>query len=87
MYKYGLEELLIDAIPQRPFLRRILSVFGRKSKRTQEPRGVRLRKALESLGPIYVKFGQVLSTRPESCASRYCSRACLFAKSGTTIFL
>ena len=65
MYKYGLEELLIDAIPQRPFLRRILSVFGRKSKRTQEPRGVRLRKALESLGPIYVKFGQVLSTRPD----------------------
>ncbi|MBS0308571.1 MAG: ubiquinone biosynthesis regulatory protein kinase UbiB [Proteobacteria bacterium] len=27
------------------------------------PRGVRLRKALEDLGPIFVKFGQVLSTR------------------------
>ena len=27
------------------------------------PRGVRLRLALESLGPIFVKFGQVLSTR------------------------
>src|SRR5262245_24331849 len=26
-------------------------------------RGVRLRRALETLGPIYVKFGQVLSTR------------------------
>jgi ubiquinone biosynthesis protein len=64
MYKYGLEELLIDAIPQRPFLRRLLGFFGRKSK-YQEPRGVRLRKALESLGPIYVKFGQVLSTRPD----------------------
>ena len=64
MYKHGLEELLINAIPQRPFLRRILSVFSRKSK-YQEPRGVRLRKALESLGPIYVKFGQVLSTRPD----------------------
>ncbi|WP_432786255.1 putative protein kinase UbiB [Oligella sp. MSHR50489EDL] len=64
MYKYGLEELLIDAIPQRPFLRRIISFFGRKSK-YKEPRGVRLRLALESLGPIYVKFGQVLSTRPD----------------------
>lgn len=64
MYKYGLEELLIDAIPQRPFLRRIISLFARQSK-YQEPRGVRLRKALESLGPIYVKFGQVLSTRPD----------------------
>ena len=28
-----------------------------------EPRGVRLRRALEALGPIFVKFGQVLSTR------------------------
>lgn len=27
------------------------------------PPGVRLRLALESLGPIFVKFGQVLSTR------------------------
>ncbi|MGD2141671.1 MAG: ubiquinone biosynthesis regulatory protein kinase UbiB [Burkholderiales bacterium] len=29
----------------------------------KQPRGVRLRLALESLGPIFVKFGQVLSTR------------------------
>jgi len=29
----------------------------------REPRGVRLRRALEALGPIFVKFGQVLSTR------------------------
>jgi ubiquinone biosynthesis protein len=28
-----------------------------------EPRAVRLRQALEALGPIFVKFGQVLSTR------------------------
>jgi ubiquinone biosynthesis protein len=28
-----------------------------------EPRGVRLRRALEELGPIFVKFGQMLSTR------------------------
>ena len=27
------------------------------------PRGQRLREALERLGPIFVKFGQVLSTR------------------------
>ena len=29
----------------------------------KEPRGVRLRLALESLGPVFIKFGQVLSTR------------------------
>ena len=34
--------------------------FGR---RLNAPRGERLRKALEHLGPIFVKFGQVLSTR------------------------
>ena len=29
------------------------------------PRGQRLREALEELGPVFVKFGQVLSTRPD----------------------
>ena len=28
-------------------------------------RGARLRLALEALGPIFVKFGQILSTRPD----------------------
>ncbi|MDR2220756.1 MAG: ubiquinone biosynthesis regulatory protein kinase UbiB [Methylobacillus sp.] len=31
--------------------------------RSSLPRGVRLRRALETLGPIFVKFGQMLSTR------------------------
>ena len=31
--------------------------------RSGQPRGVRLRLALEKLGPIFVKFGQMLSTR------------------------
>ncbi|OIQ79981.1 putative protein kinase UbiB [mine drainage metagenome] len=32
-------------------------------RRFTEPRGVRLRQALEQLGPIFIKFGQMLSTR------------------------
>ena len=32
-------------------------------RRLAEPRAVRLRRALEALGPIFVKFGQILSTR------------------------
>ena len=32
-------------------------------RRFEQPRGMRLRLALERLGPIFVKFGQVLSTR------------------------
>ena len=31
----------------------------------QRPRGERLRLALESLGPVFVKFGQLLSVRPD----------------------
>jgi ubiquinone biosynthesis protein len=33
--------------------------------RKRVPRGERLRLALEELGPIFVKFGQMLSTRPD----------------------
>src|SRR6185295_13000366 len=32
-------------------------------RRLHQPRAVRLRLALEKLGPIFVKFGQLLSTR------------------------
>lgn len=37
-----------------------------------EPRGVRLRKAFEELGPIFVKFGQLLSTRPDLIPADIC---------------
>jgi len=59
--RYGLDELFLNSF-QKPWLRalaRLLSI-GRK---LDSPRGVRLREALERLGPIFVKFGQVLSTR------------------------
>ena len=59
--RHGLDELVLSSF-ERPGLRlltRIVSI-GRNLRR---PRGERLRLALESLGPIFVKFGQVLSTR------------------------
>jgi ubiquinone biosynthesis protein len=59
--RYGLDELVLNSF-QRPWLSstaRVLS-FGRD---LSAPRGQRLRQALEHLGPIFVKFGQVLSTR------------------------
>src|SRR4051812_4994412 len=37
--------------------------FAFRWRHLDSPRGVRLRQALETLGPIFVKFGQVLSTR------------------------
>ena len=59
--RYGLDELVLSSF-QRPTLRlltRIVSI----GRNLNAPRGQRLREALERLGPIFVKFGQVLSTR------------------------
>ena len=39
--------------------------LGGKPARDPRPRGERLRMALEELGPVFVKFGQALSTRPD----------------------
>ncbi|HET8883785.1 MAG TPA: 2-polyprenylphenol 6-hydroxylase, partial [Solimonas sp.] len=38
---------------------------GRKPANDPRPRGERLRLALEELGPVFIKFGQALSTRPD----------------------
>ncbi len=59
--RYGLDELVLNSF-QKPWLKviaRIVSV----GRNLSAPRGQRLREALERLGPIFVKFGQVLSTR------------------------
>jgi ubiquinone biosynthesis protein len=64
--RYGLDELVLSSF-QKPWIRvlaRILSL-GRDLR---APRAVRLREALERLGPIFVKFGQVLSTRRDLLA-------------------
>ncbi len=61
-YRFGLDEFFapIDA-PIGAAARAFARVFA--FRRLSEPRAVRLRRALETLGPIFVKFGQVLSTR------------------------
>ena len=38
---------------------------GKPHDARRAPRGVRIRRALETLGPIFVKFGQILSARPD----------------------
>ncbi|MGB5452961.1 MAG: ubiquinone biosynthesis regulatory protein kinase UbiB [Sedimenticolaceae bacterium] len=59
--RHGLDEIVLAAHLFRPIrFFRFLSPFYWGSK---PPRGVRIRRALEDLGPIYVKFGQILSTR------------------------
>ncbi|MFO1304180.1 MAG: ubiquinone biosynthesis regulatory protein kinase UbiB [Burkholderiales bacterium] len=59
--RYGLDDILLSHERVRflrPWSRRVL--FWRD---LSTPRAVRLRLALEGLGPIFVKFGQMLSTR------------------------
>ncbi len=59
--RFGLEEFFLGHERVRP-LRWLVraTLFWRP---LAEPRGMRLRHALEALGPIFVKFGQMLSTR------------------------
>ncbi|MEY4099167.1 MAG: hypothetical protein RL300_338, partial [Pseudomonadota bacterium] len=61
MLRNGLDELALSSF-KKPWLLRLarLLTIGRK---LDAPRGQRIRQTLESLGPIFVKFGQVLSTR------------------------
>jgi len=60
-FVFGLDEIAGDSL-RVPILRRLAPVF-RLGRDFKTPRGVRLRSALEALGPIFVKFGQMLSTR------------------------
>ena len=59
--RYRLDELVLSSF-SHPLAVRLLWLVRLGSK-PKMARGLRLRLALESLGPIFVKFGQVLSTR------------------------
>jgi ubiquinone biosynthesis protein len=64
LLKHGLDELITATHLFRPvaWLRRIPGLGIRDAARDL-PMGVRIRDALVELGPIFVKFGQALSTR------------------------
>ncbi len=57
--RHGVDEFLILGSRRLRWLHPIARLGGRYAT----PRGERLRLTLEALGPIFVKFGQVLSTR------------------------
>ena len=59
--RFGLDRMILDADSSGRLARIWQVLFFWRT--FPEPRAVRLRKALESLGPIFVKFGQMLSTR------------------------
>jgi ubiquinone biosynthesis protein len=59
--RYGLDQLVLSSF-QKPWLT-VVARIASLGRNLSAPRGQRLREALEALGPIFVKFGQVLSTR------------------------
>ena len=61
LVKYGLDDFIRETHLLRP-LRFFFYVLPRR-RDTSAPLGERIRLALEELGPIFVKFGQALSTR------------------------
>ncbi|UDY82809.1 ubiquinone biosynthesis regulatory protein kinase UbiB [Vibrio diabolicus] len=61
--EYGLDELLPDhQLTKAPLLLR-KSLFWIKNKHPEKSLGERLRLALQELGPVWIKFGQMMSTR------------------------
>ncbi len=61
LVKYGLDDVIAATHFLRP-LRFLFYIFPRRRDRSA-PLGERIRLALEELGPIFVKFGQAISTR------------------------
>jgi ubiquinone biosynthesis protein len=60
VWRYRLDEIAVASLSSPALVRIVSWTTGRGPR---ESRAVRLRRALEDLGPIFVKFGQVLSTR------------------------
>ena len=63
LLQYGLDELIPQA--RRPWWLAPLrtALFWLRNRHPEQSPGMRLRLALQSLGPVWVKFGQMLSTR------------------------
>jgi ubiquinone biosynthesis protein len=59
--RYGLDEIAVDSLKATRSAKVLRRIFFWRT--LHESRGVRLRRALEDLGPIFIKFGQVMSTR------------------------
>lgn len=74
--RHGLDDLILATHLFRPihYIRFVLPWLW--FKRDTATRGARIRRSLEDLGPIFVKFGQILSTRkdllPDDIAVELC---------------
>ena len=63
LMRYGLDDIIFATHLFRPFRFLIYLLPWNWFLHNRAPRAVRIRLALEALGPVYIKFGQMLSTR------------------------
>jgi ubiquinone biosynthesis protein len=64
LVRHGLDDLILSTHLLRPFrFIFLLSPWTWGQRKSTEPMAVRIREALQELGPVYVKFGQSVSTR------------------------
>ena len=70
IWYFGLLQLL-DGQLRHPLLKWIIGALPQSQISQTHSNAVRLRLALERLGPIFVKLGQVLSTRPDVISPEY----------------
>ncbi|STN86458.1 ubiquinone biosynthesis protein [Escherichia coli] len=75
---YGLDELIPKMRITLPLRLWRYSLFWMPNRHKDKPLGERLRLALQELGPVWIKFGQMLSTR-RSFSAAYCRSAGVIA--------
>jgi len=63
--RHGLDDIIFTVHLFRPFRFLIYLMPWNWITRNRAPRGQRIRETLEDLGPIFIKFGQMLSTRKD----------------------
>lgn len=63
LFRHGLEEVLLAVPFFRPIRFILFLMPWHWFRKLETSHGARIRRALEDLGPIYVKFGQAISTR------------------------
>ena len=83
LFKYGFADVLKLVILQR-LLGYEAAPPPTEAEVLQDPLPVRLRLALEELGPTFIKFGQVLSTRRDLITDDYYEELCKLQNSVPT---
>lgn len=68
LVRHGLDDIVFTTHLFRPFRFLIYLFPWNWIRGERKPRAVRIREALEDLGPIFIKFGQMLSTRRDLLA-------------------